>query len=212
MNFIPEWSILAAYSLGVIILTFTPGPDMTFFLGRTLAQGVRGGLAAMAGASTGLLVHSMLVAFGLSALILASPVLFLGLKIVGAAYLLWLAIDAIRNGSALRMEGKAKPKPLSQVYLQGLGINLLNPKIIIFFMTFLPQFVRSSDPHASGELLFLGVLFVVIALPFTVPMILLADRLTLWLKRNPRVTRVIDWTFASVFGAFAAKILLTERG
>jgi threonine/homoserine/homoserine lactone efflux protein len=212
MDFIPEWPTLVAYSLGVIVLTFTPGPDMTFFLGRTLAQGISGGIAAMAGASTGLLVHSVLVAFGLSAIILASPVLFLGIKIAGAGYLLWLAVDAIRNGSALRMEGKTKAKPLSQVYLQGLGINLLNPKIIIFFMTFLPQFVRSDDPHASGKLLFLGIMFVVIALPFTLPMILAADRLTLWLRRNPRVTRVIDWIFASVFGAFAVKILLTERG
>jgi threonine/homoserine/homoserine lactone efflux protein len=211
MDFIPEWPTLVAYSLGVIVLTFTPGPDMTFFLGRTLAQGVRGGIAAMAGASTGLLVHSVLVAVGLSAIILASPVLFLCIKIAGAGYLLWLAVDAIRHGSALPMEGRAKAKPLSQVYLQGLGINLLNPKIIIFFMTFLPQFVRSDDPHASGKLLFLGIMYVVIALPFIVPMILAADRLTLWLRRNPRVTRVIDWVFASVFGAFAVKILLTER-
>jgi threonine/homoserine/homoserine lactone efflux protein len=211
MQFIPDLPILLAYGVGVIILTFTPGPDMTFFLGRTLAQGVSGGFAAMAGASTGLLVHSMLVAFGLSALILASPAMFLILKIVGALYLLWLAVDAIRNGSALRMQGKTGAKPLRQVFLQGLGINLLNPKIIIFFLTFLPQFVQPSDPHASGKLLFLGVMFVVIALPFTVPMILGASYLTHWLKRNPRVTRVIDWLFASVFGAFAVTILLTQR-
>jgi threonine/homoserine/homoserine lactone efflux protein len=211
MQFIPELPILLAYGVGVIILTFTPGPDMTFFLGRTLSQGVSGGFAAMAGASTGLLVHSMLVAFGLSALILASPAMFLALKIAGALYLLWLAVDAIRNGSALRMQGKVAAKPLKQVFLQGLGINLLNPKIIIFFMTFLPQFVQPSDPHAAGKLMFLGVMFVVIALPFTVPMILGASYLTQWLMRNPRVTRVIDWTFASVFGVFAATILLTQR-
>jgi threonine/homoserine/homoserine lactone efflux protein len=165
-----------------------------------------------AGASTGLLVHSLLVAFGLSALILASPAAFLILKLAGALYLLWLAVDAIRNGSALRLQGKAKAKPLKQVFVQGLAINLLNPKIIIFFMTFLPQFVQPSDPHASGKLLFLGVMFVVIALPFTVPMILAASRLTNWLMRNPRVTRVIDWSFASVFGAFAVTILMTQRG
>ncbi len=212
MNFIPELSVLLAYAVGVLVITFTPGPDMTFFLGRTLAQGVRGGMAAMAGASAGLLVHSTLVAFGLSALIIASPTLFFGLKIVGAAYLLWLAVDAIRNGSALNLKGKPAEKPLGRVFLQGLGINLLNPKIIIFFMTFLPQFVDAKDPDATGKLLFLGIMFVVIALPFTVAMILAADKLTLWLKRNPRITRIIDWIFAGVFGAFAAKILLTERG
>ncbi len=212
MNFIPDSSVLLAYSIGVLVLTFTPGPDMTFFLGRTLAQGVSGGIAAMSGASAGLLVHSTLVAFGLSALIIASPTLFFALKVVGAAYLLWLAVDAIRNGSALNIKGKPSHKPLGQVFLQGLGINLLNPKIIIFFMTFLPQFVDAKDPDATGKLLFLGVMFVIVALPFTIAMILAADQLTAWLKQNPRITRIIDWVFASVFGAFAVKILLTERG
>ena len=166
----------------------------------------------MFGASAGLLVHSILVAFGLSALIVASPSLFLTLKIAGAAYLLWLAVDALRNGSTLRLQGAVSSKPLAGVFLQALGINLLNPKIIIFFMTFLPQFVTAGDPHASGKLLFLGVVFVVIALPLTVPMILLASKLTHWLRQNPKATRIIDWVFASVFGAFAVKILLTERG
>lgn len=212
MQFIPELPVLLAYSAGVVVLTFTPGPDMTFFLGRTLSQGISGGFAAMAGASTGLLVHSLAVAFGLSALIIASPTLFFALQICGAGYLAFLAFDAIRNGSALSLKGKPAKKPLARVFLQGLGINLLNPKIIIFFMTFLPQFVDARDPNATGKLLFLGVMFVVIALPFTMPMVLAADQLTAWLKLNPRVTRIIDWVFAGVFGAFALKILLTERG
>ena len=212
MVFIPDLPILLAYAAGVLVITFTPGPDMTFFLGRTLSQGVPAGLTAMSGASAGLLVHSILVAFGLSALIVASPSLFFMLKIAGAAYLLWLAVDALRNGSTLRLQGAVSPKPLAGVFLQALGINLLNPKIIIFFMTFLPQFVTAGDPHASGKLLFLGVLFVVMALPLTIPMILLAGKLTHWLRQNPKATRIIDWVFASVFGAFAVKILLTERG
>jgi threonine/homoserine/homoserine lactone efflux protein len=212
MTFLPDLSILLAYSIGVLVITFTPGPDMTFFLGRTLSQGVSGGLAAMAGATSGLLIHSMLVAFGLSALIVTSPFLFTALKFAGAGYLLWLAIDAIRHGSALNMKGKVEAKPLGRIYLQGLAINLLNPKIIIFFMTFLPQFVNANDPHASGKLLFLGVWFVALALPLTIPMILAADRLTGWLKTNPRVTRVVDWMFAGIFGMFALKILFTERG
>ncbi len=210
MSFIPELPVLLAYLAGVVVIAITPGPDMTFFLGRTLAQGVSGGLSAMIGASTGLLVHSLLVAFGLSALIVASPMLFFALKIAGAGYLLWLAFSAIRHGSTFRFESRVKPKSLWQVYLQGLGINLLNPKIILFFMTFLPQFVSAADPHASGKLLFLGLLFVVVAAPITVPMILAAGWLTGWLKRQPRVTRAVDWVFASVFGAFAVKILLTD--
>lgn len=213
MSFVPETHLLLAYLVGVFIIAITPGPDMTFFLGRTIAKGIPYGMAALMGASTGVLVHSMLVAFGLSALIVASPNLFLAVKIVGAVYLLWLAIDAIRNGSTLRFEkSSAKQTSLSAAWLQGIAINLLNPKVILFFMTFLPQFVSVGDPHARGKLLFLGLVFSVFSFFIVVPMILAASKLTGWLKANPKVTRVIDYVFASVFGAFAVRILFTERG
>lgn len=213
MEFIPALPILLAYVAGVVVITITPGPDMTFFLSRTVAQGVTAGLAALGGAICGLVVHSTLVAFGLSALIIASPTLFLMVKIGGAGYLLWLAYDAIRHGSALdTSKGTSRQRSLRQVWLQGMWINLLNPKIILFFMTFLPQFVSADDPNAPSKLLFLGLVFCVVALPFTIPMILVADRLTGFLKRSPRVTRAIDYLFATVFGAFAMRILLTERG
>ena len=103
MDFIPDTPVLLAYVAGVIILTLTPGPDMTFFIGRAIAQNVKAGLAAFAGASAGLIVHSLFVAFGLSALIVASPALFTIIKVAGAAYLGWLAIDAIRNGSTFKV-------------------------------------------------------------------------------------------------------------
>lgn len=213
MAYIPDLHLLAAYVIGVLVIAITPGPDMTFVLGKTIAKGVPHGLSAVIGASTGILVHSSLVAFGLSALIVASPTLFLAIKVGGALYLLWLAIDAIRNGSTFKLEkASGKETSLGAVWLQGIAINLLNPKIILFFMTFLPQFVSADDPNARGQLLFLGVLFVVLGLAVIVPMIFAAGKLTGWLKANRKVTRIIDYVFASVFGAFAVRILLTERG
>jgi len=213
MDFVPDTPVLLAYIAGVIVITLTPGPDMTYFIGRAIAQNVKAGLAAFAGASAGLIVHSLFVAFGLSALIVASPALFTIIKVVGAAYLGWLAFDAIRNGSTFKLSEKAeKPRSLFSNWLQGLGINLLNPKIIIFFMTFLPQFVSTNDPNASGKLLFLGILFVMVAAPITVPLIALAGQFAAWMKENPKVTRVVDYLFASIFGAFAVRILFTERG
>ena len=213
MDFIPDTPLLLAYIVGVLVIAITPGPDMTFFLGRTIAKGVPFGLAALMGASTGVLVHSLLVAFGLSALIVASPKLFLLVKIAGAVYLLWLAFDAIKNGSTLRFEKvNSKETTLTAAWLQGIAINLLNPKVILFFMTFLPQFVSVGDPHARGKLMFLGLVFSVLSFLIMVPMILAASRLTLWLKTNPKVTRIIDYLFATIFGAFAVRILLTERG
>jgi threonine/homoserine/homoserine lactone efflux protein len=213
MTFIPEAHILLAYLLGVVVITLTPGPDMTFFVGRSIAQGAIAGLAAMSGAVTGIIVHSLFVAFGLSALVLASPLLFTIVKIAGALYLGWLAIDAIRNGSTFRIsERQQRQRSLFANWLQGLAINLLNPKIILFFMTFLPQFVDASDPHAPGKLFFLGVFFVVVAAPLMVPLILAAGKFAEWMKNNPKVTRVTDYLFATVFGGFAVSILLTQRG
>jgi threonine/homoserine/homoserine lactone efflux protein len=145
-------------------------------------------------------------------LIVAAPKAFLALKIVGALYLVWLAYQAIRYGSAFKPQTeKAKPVPLSQHWMTGLAINLLNPKIILFFMTFLPQFVSASDPHAPGKLMFLGVMFIVVSMPVVVPIILAADKVAVFLKQSPRATRVIDYLFAGVFSAFAVKILLTQK-
>ncbi|MFK7903429.1 MAG: LysE family translocator [Nitratireductor sp.] len=212
MSFIPELSVLIAYTLGVIVITLTPGPDMTFFISRAINQSVGAGLAAFSGALAGIFVHTALVAFGLAALIVASPQLFFALKIVGALYLAFLAVQALRNKSTFALNKEAvKQRSLMTNWMQGLAINLLNPKIILFFMTFLPQFISIDDPNATGQLFFLGSLFVLIAIPILVPLILVANKFSNWLLNNPKIMRAMDYAFASVFGAFAIKILLTQR-
>jgi threonine/homoserine/homoserine lactone efflux protein len=203
--------LLAAFALAVVVISLTPGPDMTFFLGRALAQGRAAGLAALAGASCGILVHTVLVSLGLSALVVAAPKAFLALKVAGAGYLLWLAVQAIRHGSALRLPGGgSRPESLWAAWGFGLAINLLNPKIVLFFMTFLPQFVSPGDPHAAGQLMVLGGVFIVIALVVCIPMVLAAERFSSALRANPRIARSIDWLFASVFTAFATHILFSR--
>jgi threonine/homoserine/homoserine lactone efflux protein len=209
--FIPDWPTLAAFTVAAIILAVTPGPDMTLFVSRTLSQGRAAGFACMFGAYAGVAIHTSMVALGLSALIVAAPAAFTTLKVVGAAYLVWLAIDAIRNGSSLTVQTEKRQAPhVGASFLTGIGINLLNPKIILFFMTFLPQFVAAGDPAATGKLFFLGALFIVIAVPITSAMVLAAGWMSETLRRKPVVTRVIDWLMASVFSAFAVKILLSE--
>ncbi|MEM7289091.1 MAG: LysE family translocator [Pseudomonadota bacterium] len=213
MEFIPSLPILSAFTVAGLILTLTPGPDMTLFLGRALTQGRAAGMAAMLGASSGIVIHTLLAAFGISALIQASPTGFLILKVAGALYLLWLAIQAIREGSSFALESQgSKQKSLVSNWLTGIGINLLNPKIIIFFITFLPQFVTTDDPNAAGKMIFLGFYFISLAIFCSFFMIVAVDKLSSTLKRNPKVTRVIDWLFAGVFSAFAVRILITERG
>ncbi len=211
MHIIPEPSVLAAYSLACFILFVTPGPDMSLFLARTMAGGRAAGIASMLGASVGCLVHTALAAIGLSAVIAASPTAFMAVKVAGALYLAWLAVDAIRNGSALNVsEGGRETHSLLRVFMMGVMINLSNPKVVLFFVTFLPQFISATDPHASAKLAFLGVYFVVFTTPLCVLMILGAERVVTVLRRRPRIMRAIDYLFAGVFGAFAARILLTE--
>jgi len=211
MEVLPSGEVLLAYTIACAVLFLTPGPDMSLFLARTVAGGRKAGLAAMAGALSGSLVHTVLAAVGLSALLAASWAAFTALKIVGALYLAWLAIDAIRHGSALNLDAERGPQTsVWRTYLLGIGVNLTNPKVILFFVTFLPQFVAPEDPHASAKLLVLGIYFVAFSLPCAVAMILLAEHLIGYLKSRPGVLRVIDWTFAGVFGLFAVKILLMQ--
>jgi threonine/homoserine/homoserine lactone efflux protein len=211
MSFIPDPATLVQFAIASVILSITPGPDMTLFVSRTLSQGRAAGFASMAGALTGTLVHTTLVVVGISALIVASPTAFLVLKIFGAGYLVYLAWQAIRYGSAFSPEKKAGPSiSVAKSFSIGIGVNLMNPKVILFFMTFLPQFVSAQDPNAAGKLFFLGVLFVLISIPVTAPMVFAADRFSVTMKRNPRVTRVVDYLFAGVFSAFALKIITAQ--
>lgn len=211
MDFIPSASTLATFSVASVLLAITPGPDMTLSIGRALKQGKMAGLAVIAGTNLGLVVHTLLVAFGLSALIVASPLAFTILKTGGAGYLAWLAFQAVRKGSDFVVKEEKGPREsLSSAAFNGLWVNLLNPKIIIFFMTFLPQFVTASDPHVTGKLLFLGLWFILVSLPIVIGIVLAADRLATWLTGNRKVLRAIDYTFAGVFSIFAVKILMTH--
>ena len=211
MSFIPDTTTLIQFAIATVILAITPGPDMTLFVSRTLSQGRATGFASMAGAQGGTLNHTTLVVVGISALIVASPMAFFVLKIFGAGYLVFLAWQAITKGSAFSPEKKTGPEiSLLRSWAAGLGVNLLNPKIILFFMTFLPQFVSAHDANAPGKLFFLGSMFIVLSIPVTVPMVLAAEKFSAAMKASPRVTGVVDYLFAGVFSAFALKILTAQ--
>ncbi len=209
-TFVPDLPVLAAFMAASVILGLTPGPDMTFFLSKTITQSRLAGFAALIGAMSGLIVHSVLVAAGLSVLLAASVTAFTILKIAGAAFLAWLAVDAIRNGSSLSLSPSGRRQSLTAIYLKGLLINLLNPKIVIFFVTFLPQFVSAGDPFVARKLFFLGLAFIVVNVPVCGGLVLAADRIASVLKRSPRATRIVDWLFAGVLGAFAARLIFTQ--
>jgi threonine/homoserine/homoserine lactone efflux protein len=211
MNFLPDITTLLTYSVASVLLSITPGPDMSLFLARTMVSGRRAGIASVMGANVGCIGHTLLSAFGVSALIAASQMGFLALKIFGACYLLWLAVDAIRKGSALNVQTEAQqPTSALSSFLMGVTVNLTNPKVLLFFITFLPQFVDVHDPDVRAKLIFLGIYFVVINIPLSILMIMGAERLVDWLKARPKVLRGIDFTFAGVFAFFALKIAFIQ--
>jgi threonine/homoserine/homoserine lactone efflux protein len=216
LDFLPDPSVMAAYTLACLVLFITPGPDMSLFLAKTLSGGRRHGIAAMAGTSVGCVGHTLLAAIGLSALLNASVTAFTVLKIIGALYLAWMAYDAIRHGSALNVATEADPaaeqRGVVRSFWMGVGVNLSNPKVVLFFVTFLPQFVSAADPHAEAKLAFLGLYFVAVSVPLAVMMILLAERVVGYLKARPKALRAIDYVFAGIFSAFAVKILMTQAG
>lgn len=211
MAILPDLSVFAAFALAVVLLALTPGPDMVFYIGRALSGGRRTGFAALAGAVAGIFVHSLMVAIGLAALLAASATAFIVLKVFGALYLLWLAVDILRKGTTTRFEVEAGgPKSLRATFFSGLAINLLNPKIIMFFVTFLPQFVAAADPHATAKLLALGLAFIVIASPVCIALILTAERFAAALKRSPRALRIFDLLFAGLMASFAIRLLVAR--
>jgi threonine/homoserine/homoserine lactone efflux protein len=207
---LPDLATLATYAAAVILLVFTPGPDMALFLGRTLASGRGPGLAALAGTTAGLYVHTAFAALGLSALLAASPLAYAALKWAGAAYLVFLAIETLRHGSAFEVRGPAETVSLSRAFLAGLGVNILNPNIVLFFVTFLPQFVAAADPHSTSKLAVLGGLYGIIGFPICVGLIFAAERVSGAFARSARLRRGLDIATATLFGAFAVRLVASR--
>lgn len=211
MNLIPAPTVLLAFAAASALLAATPGPDMALFLSRTLGGGRPHGFAALAGAMTGILVHTFAAALGLSALLAASTRAYDGVKLAGALYLLYLAYGALRHGAALRLEVQSAPGGgLARSYLTGLFINLTNPKIILFFVTFLPQFISAGDAGASGKFFVLGLEFIAIGIAVNAAIILVAARFIAAAKASPRAIRWFDYGFAGLMGAFAARLVLAQ--
>ena len=174
--FVPDLSVILAFALAAFIIAITPGPDMALQMSRAINHGFWHGITCGMGAMSGIVVHTTLAALGISVLIVAAPPLFLALKIAGAVYLIWLAWQALTKGGGIRLAAAAKREPtLWQSYATGIGINLLNPKVVLFFVTFLPQFVTAGDADAPAKLFFLGAEFILISLPLMVLIVVFAQ-------------------------------------
>ena len=177
---------LGLYVAASLALIATPGQDMLYVIARSLAQGRWAGLCSAFGVCLGILVHTALAALGVGALLRASETLFLALKLAGAAYLVYLGARLLAS-RAPRAQDAAPMRPLSPRALvaQGMLSNVSNPKIVVFFMAFLPQFIDPASAHPTRDLVALGVLYAAMALPVKCGVALIAARLSDRMRAKP---------------------------
>ncbi|WP_246522958.1 LysE family translocator [Neoroseomonas eburnea] len=202
-------SLLAGYLLACVVLVLTPGPDMAFVLGQTLSGGARRGWAATFGIFTGAAVHILAAAAGVAAIVAAHPALFTALRVAGALYLLWLGVHAIR--AALRGNGglgadRTPTTGLGAAWRQGFLTNLLNPKVGLFFLAFVPLFVDPGRSPAWLQMLILGPLLPITSIPLFAVLIAgagrIADRL-----RNSTAGRWLDGAAGTLFLGLGIRLL-----
>lgn len=202
------WLLFIATSLLVIA---TPGQDMILVMSRSVALGPTAGLVTAAGVSIGLVGHSILAALGLGAVLRASEFVFVGLKLVGAAYLVWLGIGLLRTRSAeLALRGSAARSP-TRLFMDGAFSNLSNPKIAVFYFAFLPQFVPQGAERPTLTVLVLGLVFAGLTFLVKGPVGLFAGLLSGWLRARPRGLAWLHRASGAVLVALGLRLALEPR-
>ena len=203
---------LPLFIVTAFVLYATPGVDMLFTVSRTLQHGWRTGIAAALGITAGCVVHTVAAALGLAALLAASAFAFAAIKWLGAAYLLWLAWGMLRASmhDAQPTPVPASPAPSRQVFAQGFLTNALNPKVALFFLALLPQFISADAPDKPAAFLFLGAVFVAGGALFLFALVALAHRLRTF--GASRVTRrVLNVFGGALFASLAVRLVQAER-
>ena len=201
----------ATFFTAAVLLNLSPGPDMAFILGQTAKRGVQSGFSAMLGIWTGAFIHVILAALGLSTILATSAVAFSVVKWVGAAYLVWLGIQALRSkGSNISVSGQVSPKSLMKIFKQGVLVSVLNPKVAIFFLAFLPQFVEAGVGSASAQLFLHGLLIIGVAAFVEPPLILIGGKLTGCLSNNLKVSRWMDRGLGALFIGLGVKLATSD--
>ncbi|WP_447956236.1 LysE family translocator [Vreelandella sp. EE7] len=209
-----EYTVLhwMTFLSAAVLLNLSPGPDIAFILGQTLRNGRRQGLAAMLGIWTGAGVHAVMAAAGLSAILATSALAFSIVKWLGAAYLIWLGIKMLLSRGDSFVSGEHSNKPGSRsVYWQGVLVSALNPKVAIFFLAFLPQFVVPGAGSTGAQLFLHGTLIIVVAAFIETPLVLAGARLGSFLKQNRQVGLWLDRGLGALFVALGVRLAASTR-
>ena len=192
-----------------ILLTLSPGPDIIYVLVRSIAYGFKQGFVTALGLVSGILIHTSLVAFGVSALIKQSESIFLMIKIFGAVYLLYLAYQVYKSNPEIAFSSEGiRQSSFGSLYKQGFIMNVLNPKVGIFFLAFFPGFLWDPDGNTVLQFYVLGLLFMLQALLIFSGIALAADSISKFIKSNPRSGVFLKWMQVIIFIFIAILILL----
>ncbi|MGC3874525.1 LysE family translocator [Halomonas sp. GXIMD04776] len=204
------WSVFLG---AAIVLNISPGPDLIYILSRTIANGRRIGIASSLGVCSGAFVHVVAAAAGISAILMTSAVAFMVVKYIGGAYLIYLGIQALRSSGASFDAARVSKKPVTawRAYKQGVMIDVLNPKVAIFFMAFLPQFVRADAGPVALQLILLGLAVNIIAVIIECSIVLLAARTTTFFRNSSRLSKWLDRVLGTVLVALGVRLALSER-
>jgi threonine/homoserine/homoserine lactone efflux protein len=199
----------AAFLAAAILITLAPGPDNLMVLSLGMARGRKPGVAFGLGCALGCLNHTLLAALGVSALIAASPPAFTALRVAGGLYLIWLGIQAIRNARAVdtSQAGKASAETPGKLFVKGLVANAINPKVILFFLAFLPQFVDSQRGHVAWQIAQLGALFTIETIVIFGAIGWFAGSVGERLARRPGIGAWLDRVAGVIFVALGLRLL-----
>lgn len=201
---------IGLFIVAATLLAMAPGPDIVYVLARGIAQGARAGIAAALGFATGCIFHTVLAAIGVAALIRSSPLAFDLVRYAGAAYLVWIGIQALRHRSAFTLESGSAPRGLATIYRQSVIGNLLNPKVTLFFLAFLPQFVNARAGNAGLQMALLGAIFMVITVVVFGAVALFAGWIGARLRAKPAIARRLNIFAGMTFIALGVRVALPD--
>jgi threonine/homoserine/homoserine lactone efflux protein len=201
------------FALASFLLNITPGNDMLYVASRSAGQGVRAGIISSLGIMTGCLVHLAAAAAGLSAILASSATAFSIIKYAGACYLVYLGLKAILSRKASGLLPAEKPAASSgmRIFLQGVLTNVLNPKVALFFLAFLPQFIAVREKHATEAIVLLGAWFDVGGTIVNILVAVLFGRIGEWMRRNPRWLKVQEKITGLVLIGLGIKVAFTTK-
>lgn len=199
---------LLSFSIATLALALSPGPDNIYVLTQSLANGTKSGIATTAGLISGCIVHTTLLAFGISAILIASEEIFYGIKVLGACYLLYLAFKVYKSDSAISINQNAPKKSYFELFKIGVVMNLVNPKVMIFFLAFFPGFLWDLEGNTVVQIYILGIVFMIVSFFTFSAVALLAGKISNLVLRKKSVEVFLKWLQILVFVGIAVYITI----